>query len=116
MLPSVISETFGRVVVEAMACGTPVVASRIGGIPEILTGEFDRHLVPPGDAAALAARLEQFRGWQTRDPGLGRRCREHVERRFDLAQTIDGVEAVFVNVVDEWSAGRAAPAATAAVW
>ena len=116
VLPSVISETFGRVVVEAMACGTPVVASRIGGIPEVLTGEFDRHLVPPGDAPALAARLEQFRGWQTRDPGLGRRCREYVERRFDLEQTVNGVEAVFLNVVDEWSAGRAAPAATAAVW
>ena len=99
-----------------MLSGTPVVASRIGGIPEILTGEFDRHLVPPGDAAALAARLELFRGWQTRDPDLGRRGRAHVERRFDVAQSVNGVEAVFKNVVAEWGAGTAAPAATAAVW
>jgi glycosyltransferase involved in cell wall biosynthesis len=116
VLPSVISETFGRAVVESMACGTPVVASRIGGIPEIMTGEFAGHLVPPGDAPALAAKLEQFRTWRARDPDLGVRGREHVERHFALTSSIDGVDAVLRRVLDEWHAGTAVRAATAGVW
>jgi glycosyltransferase involved in cell wall biosynthesis len=116
VLPSVISETFGRAIVESMACGTPVVASRVGGFPEVMTGEFDGHLVPPGDAAALAAKLEQFRAWRANDPGLGARGREHVERHFALASSVDGVDAVLRRVLDEWHAGTAVRAATAAVW
>jgi glycosyltransferase involved in cell wall biosynthesis len=116
VLPSVVSETFGRAIVESMACGTPVIASRIGGIPEVMTGEFDGHLVLPGDAPALAAKLEQFRAWRTNDPGLGARGRAHVERHFALTSSVDGVEAVLRRVLDEWHAGTAVRAATAAVW
>jgi glycosyltransferase involved in cell wall biosynthesis len=115
VLPSVIPETFGRVIVEAMACGTPAVASRIGGIPEIMTGEFEQLLVPPGDAAALAARLESLRDWRSRDPGLAERCREHVSRHFAVSRSVEGVEAVFERVVSEWNAGVTATAATAGV-
>jgi len=39
------SEPFGRTIIESMACGTPVVASKTGGIPEILTGEFQNGLL-----------------------------------------------------------------------
>jgi glycosyltransferase involved in cell wall biosynthesis len=48
-----ISELLGLVVIEAMASGTPVVASRIGGVPEVLADGETGHLVPPGDVAAL---------------------------------------------------------------
>lgn len=106
VLPSVTSEAFGRVVIESMACETPVVASRIGGIPEILTGEFEDWLVEPGDVAGLAARLAAVSDWRRRDPELGRRCRLHVEQRFDIAQTVAGVEAALRGAVDEWNAGR----------
>jgi glycosyltransferase involved in cell wall biosynthesis len=111
VLPSLIPETFGRVVIEAMACETPVIASRTGGIPEILTGEFDDHLFDPGDAIGLAARLKGLRDWRRLDPGLGRRCRAHVEQRFDLTRTVEGVEATLRRTVDEWSAGAALRAA-----
>lgn len=50
-------EQFGRVVVEAMACGTPVVASRSGALPDVV-GDAGI-LVPPGDVAALGAALRQ---------------------------------------------------------
>jgi glycosyltransferase involved in cell wall biosynthesis len=111
VLASVISEAFGRTVIESMACGTPVVASNAGGIPEILTGEFEQYLVPVGDHRALAARLQSLRGWRDRDPGLADRCRAHVERQFDLAATVSGVEASLRRTVDEWCAGAPTPAA-----
>jgi glycosyltransferase involved in cell wall biosynthesis len=51
------AEPLGVVLLEAMACGTPVVASRVGGIPEIV-GEGCGQLVEPDDAAALAIGIE----------------------------------------------------------
>lgn len=50
-------EPFGLVLVEAMSTGTPVIATRVGGIPEIVTDSENGWLVEPGDSQALAARL-----------------------------------------------------------
>ncbi len=110
-VPSVSSEAFGRAIIESMACGTPVVASRAGGIPEILTGEFAQHLFSAGDQHALAARLNALRGWRDRDPDLAARCRAHVEAHFDVANTIAGVEASLERTVAEWRTGAPVPTA-----
>ncbi|MBV9098253.1 MAG: glycosyltransferase [Frankiaceae bacterium] len=56
-VPSLWDEPYGMVAVEALTAGVPVVASRAGALPELVTDGVDGLLVPPGDRAALAAAL-----------------------------------------------------------
>ena len=101
VVPSLWSEPFGRVVIESMACGTPVVGSRIGGIPEILTDEFQAGLFEPGNKQDLADTLNKMIDWRDINPQLGARLREYTLNKFSLKSMIDGVEKVLLNVVEE---------------
>jgi glycosyltransferase involved in cell wall biosynthesis len=89
--PSTWPEPFGRVVIEAMACGAPVIASDIGGIPEILSGELSEFLVTPGDPEALVRRLEQV--YAVDSTQLGQRFRAEAEARFGFDRTLEGIWA-----------------------
>lgn len=97
VLPAHWQEAFGRVTIEAMATGRPVVGTRVGGVPEILTGEFSDFLVPPADDRDLAAVLTRLSDWRSADPGLGERSTAHVHRHFDLRTIVDRVEAVLAT-------------------
>ncbi len=99
VLPSEWPEPFGRSIIESMACGTPVVASRTGGIPENLTGEFQNGLFEPGNERNLADTLNRLMNWRDKDPQLGERCREHVLVKFSFDKMIDGIEKVLREVV-----------------
>ncbi|MBC7825209.1 MAG: glycosyltransferase family 4 protein [Candidatus Parcubacteria bacterium] len=97
VLPSIWAEPFGRSIIESLACGTPVVASRAGGIPEILTGELAANLVPARDEKALAKGLSEVIHWRETDPGLGQRCSDHVVNHFSLESMIGGVEKTLLS-------------------
>jgi glycosyltransferase involved in cell wall biosynthesis len=99
VLPSLWSEPFGRSIIESMACGTPVVASRIGGIPEILTGEFQRGLFEPGNERDLSDTLSQIINWRDINPQLGERCREHILNKFTSDRMFDGIEKALMKVI-----------------
>jgi glycosyltransferase involved in cell wall biosynthesis len=92
---SVVPEPFGRVIAEAMALGRPVVASRAGGPLEIVVDGENGYLVPPGDEAALAARVIEL----LRDRRLAREIGERASRdalaRFSLAAHVEQVQAVY---------------------
>jgi glycosyltransferase involved in cell wall biosynthesis len=77
-----------------MACGTPVVASCIGGITEMLTGEFQSGLAEPGNEQDLADSLSRVFDWRDKDCQLGERCHQHIVSNFSLDKMIDGVEKV----------------------
>jgi glycosyltransferase involved in cell wall biosynthesis len=94
-VPSVWDEPFGRVVIEAMATGCPVVASRVGGIPEILDGPFEQLLFDRGDSQQLADLLRQLRSWRTQRPGLGDQCLTRVLERYSLAGLATSMESLF---------------------
>ncbi|MEM1128702.1 MAG: glycosyltransferase [Bacteroidota bacterium] len=78
-------EQFGRVIIEAMACGTPVLGSDSGEIPHLIEATQGGLTFAEGDAHALAARLQSL----LTDPALGHRLAEHgrraVQERFSLA-------------------------------
>ena len=76
-----------------------MIASRSGGIPEVLDGDFARLLVTRGDASELAERLLAFADWRRREPQLGAACRAHVAQRFTLDRTVNGIEQVLFDVV-----------------
>lgn len=92
--PSWVEEAFCRVVLEGMATGRPVVASRIGGVPEILRGRFAEHLVEPRDAAELSDRLESLLGWRSHRPGLARECAHWARSEFDFSTHVTALERV----------------------
>jgi glycosyltransferase involved in cell wall biosynthesis len=101
VLPSTWAEPFGRTLLESMACGVPIVASRVGGIPEVLTGEFAAGLVPAGSAADLAEALRSLVNWRDRDPGLGQRGRQYVADRFSLERAVDRIEQVMLETLSD---------------
>jgi glycosyltransferase involved in cell wall biosynthesis len=96
--PSVWAEPFSRSVIEPLACGVPVVATDVGGNPEILVDRLDRFLVPPKDPVALAEAIAALDGWQRSDPGLGVRGRNAVVERLALGREVDTVEAALASV------------------
>jgi len=79
---SVALESFGMALAEAQALGRPVVASRVGGMPEVVTEGETGLLVPPQDAPALAAALARLLGNQELRETLGRNGAEAARRRF----------------------------------
>lgn len=95
---SVVAEPFGRVVVEAMMCGRPVVATRGGGVTEIIRDGETGLLVPPADAPALAAALGRILTDPTLAEKLGKKGREDVMRRFSLEETCRTISALLSEV------------------
>ncbi len=98
VVPSLWDEPFGRVIIESMACGTPVIASRIGGIPEVMTSCED-WLFEAGNETELFRKITQLQNWRSQAPELSQRCRQHVINNFSRQKMIDGIEAVLVNTV-----------------
>ena len=99
VFPSRMDEAFGRVVIEGMSTGRPVLATRAGAVPELLTGGMEEHLVAVGDSTALGHRIADLVDWPDLDPGLGERCRDWVQQRFPYERHVDRLEQVLQHAV-----------------
>lgn len=95
LMLSIHSEAFPYAVVEAMACGRPVVASGVGGVPSAVAHESDGFLVAPGDVMAAAAQTEALARDAALRARVGRAARETVLRRFSLEQMVTATEDLF---------------------
>ncbi len=95
-----LTEGMPNVVLEAMAAGRPVVATRVGGIPELLADEESGLLVPPRDPAALAQAVIRL----LQEPGLAAALGQSAERRarerFSVEAMVEATEAVYRSLLE----------------
>lgn len=88
------------VLIEALALGKPVVATRVGGIPEIIEDGVTGLLVPPRDSRALAAAIERLLVDPALAAALAERGRRRVERTFDVTAMAEQTLAVYQTVLE----------------
>ncbi|MBI4644646.1 MAG: glycosyltransferase family 4 protein, partial [Deltaproteobacteria bacterium] len=102
-------EAFPNVVLEAMAMSLPVVATRVGGLPEMVYPGETGWLAPPGDAPALAAAMSQLLAAPEICETFGRAGRERVERDFSLSAMVRSHEEVFANLLKNKALNKSFP-------
>jgi glycosyltransferase involved in cell wall biosynthesis len=112
VLPSY-TEGLGRVIVEAMTVGTPVLASAAGGVRELVKDDETGLLVAPGDEGALKERLCWLLQHPREAQALGQRAQAFAEQQFSTSGYVNGYQQLFSKAQSllkghEWS--HAAPA------
>jgi len=95
-------EPFGLINLEAMACETPVVASGVGGILEVVEHGKTGLLVPPAQPAALAEALTRVLGNRDRARDMGKAGRRRVEEKFAWASVAERTEQVYADAIAEF--------------
>jgi glycosyltransferase involved in cell wall biosynthesis len=89
----------GRALIEAMAAGLPVIASRVGGIPAVIRHEQTGLLVPPGDAGALAEAMRRCLdrpGWAKQ---LGVAASRSVDSRYGSVSMVHTIESIYAEAL-----------------
>jgi glycosyltransferase involved in cell wall biosynthesis len=99
------AESMPYIVLEAAAAGLPLIATDVGGIPEILSGESER-LVPPGDADALGAAMQEALLAPEKMRAEAMLRRERMAQRFSLATMATRIEAIYRGALERRYRGQ----------
>ncbi len=86
-------EPFGLVMVEAMACGTPVIAFNRGSVPEVVTDKKTGFIISPGDLDEMIKTINKIDQINRKD------CRKHVEEKFTIEKMVDEYEKAYYKVL-----------------
>lgn len=100
VLASTSPEPFGRVLIEAMAAGKPVIATDAGAASEIIAHNVHGLLVPLGDAQALANAVVQILVQPTVAREMGQRGQARARQEFDVRQYVESVQSVYCQLLD----------------
>lgn len=96
---STLAEPFGRVIVEAMLCGKPIIAAQAGGVLEIIEPGVTGWLVPPGDAQRLAETINDCRDHWQETQAIARQGQQQATQRFNLTMTRQQIRHLLEQVV-----------------
>lgn len=102
------SEAFPNALIEAMATALPVVATRVGGIPEVVRDGVNGRLVPPDDAAALSAAVISLFDDPAQAAALGQAARLDVERHYTIDRMVERFEQLYLAEIEThvWNRGN----------
>jgi glycosyltransferase involved in cell wall biosynthesis len=92
--------------IEALAAGKPVVATRVGGIPDVVRDGEDGFLVAPGDVEALADRLAQLATDVELRDRMGEAARARVRERYSVERLVDDVDRLYRSLLEAEGLGR----------
>jgi L-malate glycosyltransferase len=112
LLPSQL-ESFGLAALEAMACEVPVIATNVGGVPEVIKDGVDGYLVAPGDVAAAAKYALQILQRADRGREMGQQARIDAKKKFCSNDVIPLYEAYYEKILGSSSSSAASAPATA---
>jgi L-malate glycosyltransferase len=106
LLPSDL-ESFGLAALEAMACEVPVIATNVGGVPEVVTHGVDGYLVAPRDVAAAAKFAIQILSRADRGREMGQQARVDARKKFCSNDVIPLYEAYYRKILESSAAASA---------
>jgi glycosyltransferase involved in cell wall biosynthesis len=98
------SEPFGKVIIEAMAASRPVVATRVGGIPEIISDPTLGTLIAPDDPEAVTREVTRYLDDPVLAASVGGAGARHVRHQFGLVKMIATLERLYEDVLEQASA------------
>ena len=101
VLPS-FKEAFSVVNLEALSCQTPVVATNVGGIPEVVRDGENGILVPPNDAARLAEAIQYLLDNEKVRIKFGREGRKLVVKYFSLEAVVEKLHRIYKEMISDW--------------
>ncbi len=101
IIPSVWPEAFGNVGIEAMSVGRPVIASRVGGIPEWLDDGKTGFLIEPGNSEQIAEKVIQLLSNKKLLEQMSRNARKKAEK-FSIEKHVDKLEKIYLKVIKQY--------------
>lgn len=103
VLPSLTeAESFGMVLIEAMASGRPVIGSDVGGIPDVIEDGVSGRLVPPGDAHALAAAMKAIISDRSLAIAYAEKGRARVLERYSVTTQVEQYHKLFESIKESY--------------